>query len=63
MQYDVVKTHIENIIPGDTIVHEGELKTVCKKNITFSSFMGRSLFGDCYHSGHKPVKKAINLRG
>lgn len=52
-----IKTHISNIFPGDTIKHQGELKTVSKSNIKFCSFMGISIFGDTYHSGHKPVIK------
>lgn len=59
--YEVVETHISLIDAGDTVVVNGELTTVCKKDIRRCSFMGLSLFGDNYNSGTKPVRKAINL--
>lgn len=42
---------------GDTILHEGKEMTVCRGDITRSAFMGISIFGDCYRSGHKKVLK------
>jgi hypothetical protein len=52
--------HISTIKAGDTIIHNGEVKTVSGNNIKYSSFMGVSLFGDSYHSGHKLVTKIID---
>lgn len=55
---NAVNTHISEIRPGDTILHsDGVVRTVCPKNITWSSFMGISLFGDTYRLGTIPVKK------
>ena len=45
------KIHITDIKVGDTILHNGELKTVCANNIGRDPFMGVSLFGDSYRSG------------
>ena len=56
------KVHISQIRSGDTIIHEGEMQTVCSKNITYCSFMGISLFGDCYHLGYKLVTRIVFKR-
>ncbi|MEX0597122.1 MAG: hypothetical protein WD512_11535 [Candidatus Paceibacterota bacterium] len=49
--------HISTITIGDTIEHNGQLKTVTATNIGGDSFIGRTLFGDSYNSGRKQVKK------
>ena len=54
--------HINDIRPGDVIERNGKLVTVCGKDITFSTFMGRAIFGDCYALGAKPVMRADFLR-
>lgn len=51
--------HISQISAGDTIEHNGKLTTVSGNNIKRDSFMGVTLFGDSYHSGHKPVNKVV----
>lgn len=63
MQYTIVEKHISEIVPGDTIVCNGELYTVTAKNIKSDSFMGLTVFGNSYKSGHQPVQVATNLRG
>jgi hypothetical protein len=50
------QVHIDEIKAGDTIEHNGEIRTVCPKNIK-RSFIGKSIFGDSYHSGNKLVTK------
>jgi len=64
MSYDVIDTHISLIKSGDTILHNGDLKTVTNSNIS-SGFMGMGIciFGDSYRLGTVPVKKVINLKG
>ena len=54
MNYITEEVHIRKIESGDTILHNGKETTVCANNITHN-FMGKCLFGDSYHSGHKPV--------
>jgi hypothetical protein len=49
--------HISQINSGDTILHNGEEKTVSTNNIKNCSFIGKSLFGDSYNCGHKLVTK------
>lgn len=51
------KVHISSIKIGDTILHNDEIKTVCKRVLKKCDFMGVSLFGDSYNLGHKPVIK------
>ena len=51
-------THISEIRPGDTVEIDGYLKTVCHGDIR-KGFMGRTLWGDSYHLGAKPVARAI----
>ena len=49
----VHKLEIKN---GDTVIHNGELKTVGKESITNDEFMGLLLFGDSYRLGYKMVE-------
>ena len=60
--WPVVPVHIDDIQPGDTVLIDGEAKTVCRNNIHRSEFMGRSLFGCNYNGGRIPVKKIIIQR-
>lgn len=58
MIYDIVETHINNIRTGDTVLcPDGNIRTVCSNNIKESKGLGRTLFGDSYHCGNKPVQK------
>ena len=57
-----VFVHISMIRPGDTIIHNDVLSTVCNSNIKPNDgFMGMSIFGDSYHSVHKLVCRVDNL--
>lgn len=59
-KYRIELVHIDTIKVGDTIIYEdGQMRTVCKNNIKYGGFMGTTLFGDSYRSGHKKVKKVI----
>jgi hypothetical protein len=51
------KTHIDNIKSGDTILHNGEVKTVSGNNIGGNTFIGKTLFGDSYNLGYKQVER------
>lgn len=53
------KVHIKKIKAGDTILHNDKLVTVSKKDIRHSTFLGRTIFGDSYNLGYKPVVKVI----
>lgn len=57
--YDIKETHISTIKGGDTIMHNGEMKTVSFNNIKQDSFIGTTIFGDSYKLGRIKVKKII----
>jgi hypothetical protein len=54
-----IKTHINNIMVGDTILYKGIEKTVSANNILEDKFLGRSIFGDSFNLGYIPVIKII----
>lgn len=58
MRYTTEKKHISTIRPGDTVLHNGVLETVSRRDIKRDDFMGITLFGDSYHLGYKPVLRA-----
>jgi hypothetical protein len=53
------ETHISQIRVGDTVFHDGALRTVGAKDIKRCDFMGCTLFGDSYILGQRPIKIAI----
>lgn len=55
----IVECHISQIKPGDTVEHEGQLRTVSKRNIGWTEFFGTSLFGGNYQLGTLKVRKVI----
>ena len=57
--YKIIEVNISEIKEGDTIEIEGVTKTICKNNIKYNDFMGKTLFGDNFKSGTKKVKKVI----
>ena len=59
MKYSIKEVHISTIKVGDTVEHNGELKTVDRESMGREPLMGPTLWGDSYMMGHKPVKKAI----
>lgn len=62
--YKTEQVHISSIRPGDTILHtDGQVKTVCRNNITRNPFMGLSLFGDTYRLGSVLVTRFITGNG
>lgn len=61
MTFPTSEVHISQIRPGDTVIHNGKEMTVCKNNLTYCSFMGKSLFGYNYNSGTEPVIR-VNIQ-
>lgn len=59
INYEIKLTDKKAIKVGDTILHNGELKTINTNDITTSQMMGLCIFGDSYNLGYKQVKKAI----
>jgi len=56
MQY-IESVHIDNIEAGDTIIHNGIIKTICQNDISENSFTGKTIFGDSYNIGNKKVSR------
>lgn len=63
MKYNILLTDKEKIKIGDTILcKDGNIRTVCKNNITKNEFTGLCIFGNPYKLGFEKVKKVINLK-
>lgn len=55
LKAEVKHIHISEVVPGMTIFHNGEIKTLCRCNIRRGGFFGVSIWGDSYDGGYKPV--------
>ena len=53
----ITEVHINQIKVGDTIIHHGQLRTVCRRAFGYDSFHGILLWGDSYNGGHTTVQK------
>lgn len=53
------KIRISEIKWGDTVFHNGKVRTVGKKDIKHGDFMGSTLLGDSYKLGRIPVIRLI----
>lgn len=53
--------HISQIRVGDVVrsLRDGLFHTVCRKDIGNVEILGRTIFGDSWLSGHKPVERII----
>ena len=58
----IVETHITDIQHGDIIVENGQLITLSRNYIKNDPFLGRTIRGDSYNGGRKPVLKAVIKR-
>jgi hypothetical protein len=59
--YDMktIPVHINKIQIGDTVLHNDKTMTVCNSDLKSDLFIGRTLFGDSYCMGYKPVMKVV----
>lgn len=62
MNYEIVETHVSEIQHGDIIVENGQLVTLDKKYIKNDPLIWRTIRGDSYNGGRKPVLKAVIKR-
>ena len=62
MKYEIVETHIADIQHGDIIVENGALVTVSRNHIKSDQLLGRTIRGNSYNGGRKPVLKAVIKR-
>jgi len=58
-QYKTEQVSISKIRIGDTVIHEDVVTTVGRENIKYCSFMGMTIFGDSYRSGHKLITRVL----
>ena len=56
MTHTVITTHIDLIRPGDTVLIDGHLKTVCPNGLK-RGFVGTTLWSDSYKLGTVPVQR------
>lgn len=52
-QHDLVR--VSDLVPGDTVLIDGVERTICAKDLGRDPLLGRTLWGDSYKSGHKPI--------
>ena len=62
MKYEIVETHIADIRHGDIIVENGALVTLSRNYIKNDQLLGRTIRGNSYNGGRKPVMKAVIKR-
>ena len=62
MKYEIIKTNIAIIKPGDCIMENGVMVTVSSNHIKRDTFLGTTLRGDSYSGGYKPVLKVVIKR-
>lgn len=61
--FDIVLTDRDDVRVGDQVLcKDGNIRTVCSKDIKWDSFMGTSIFGDTYVLGREKVKKVTNFK-
>jgi hypothetical protein len=62
MKYEIVETHISDIKHGDVIIEGGYLVTVSRNYIKNHPMLGRTVRGNSYNCGRKPVLRAVIKR-
>ena len=56
-RFTIENVHKDRIRVGDTILLDGELKTVCNNNIRRGGFCGTTIHGESFKLGLEPVKR------
>lgn len=51
--------HVSLIRVGDTVFHDGKVRTVGRSDLKNDGFMGPTLFGDSYLLGLRPVLRLV----
>ena len=54
--------HKSEIKVGDTVIHNGEVRTVGKETLGSDEFMGLLLWGDSYRLGNQNVKLVTEVK-
>lgn len=53
----IEEVHISKIKVGDTVIHHGQQRTVCRRAFGHDPFLGVLLWGDSYNTGNLKVKR------
>ena len=59
MEYTTKLKDISEVRKGDTVIHNGVMKTISGTDIKINTFVGTTLFGDSYNNGYKKVTVVI----
>lgn len=51
------EVNVSRIKAGDTVLIDGQLKTVCQKDLGYDELLGPTLWGDSYKAGHEKVTR------
>ncbi len=51
--------HVSKITVGDTVIHNGEMRTVCRRTFSHDSFVGLMLWGDSYNMGRILIERVL----
>lgn len=55
----IEEVHISQVVAGDSIMcDDGNVRTICQKDINRGGFCGDTIFGYSYNSGTIKVKRA-----
>jgi hypothetical protein len=58
----LVKVSVSSIVPGDTVIIDGQDKTVCPNNITVDPLFGTCLFGQNFYKEGRMVEQVLYPR-
>ena len=53
----ITSVNIKEITVGDTVIHNGVMRTVCRRAFSHDNFVGLMLWGDSYNMGSKLVER------
>jgi hypothetical protein len=56
------QVHVALIRPGDAVLFDGKMRTVCRKDLHRDDLMGVTLWGDSFRLGTVPVLRAMMTR-
>ncbi len=53
------KVHVSKITVGNTVIHNGEMRTVCRRAFSRDDFVGLMLWGDSYNMGRILIERVL----
>lgn len=55
MQFEIRMGHRSEVKPGTVILSQGKHRTLCRRDINLCPLMGKTILGDSYKLGTRPV--------